>query len=87
MAGVYRPRHPERTELYRLLFHYFDQFLQEYESRFEKKYGFLQPIIKEVVERITNHLKLTFLAERAPPPHVVSLEFLMDLEAPADYFS
>ena len=51
MAGVYRPRHPERTVLYRVLFHYFDRFLTEYESRFEKEYGFLRPIIKEVVER------------------------------------
>jgi len=25
MAGVYRPRHPERTVLYRVLFHYFDR--------------------------------------------------------------
>jgi len=48
---VYRPRHPERTVLYRVLFHYFDRFLAEYESRFEKEYGFLRPIIKEVVER------------------------------------
>ena len=51
MAGVYRPRHPECTVLYRVLFQYFDQFLAEYESRFEKEYGFLRPIIKDVVER------------------------------------
>jgi hypothetical protein len=51
MAGIYRPRHPERTVLYRVLFHYFDRFLTEYEHRFEKEYGFLRPIIKEVVER------------------------------------
>ena len=51
MAGVYRPRHPERIVLYRVLFHYFDRFLAEYESRFEKEYGFLRPVIKEVVER------------------------------------
>jgi ribosomal protein S27E len=51
MEGVYRPRHPERTVLYRVLFHYFDRFLAEYESRFEKEYGFFRPIIKEVVER------------------------------------
>jgi hypothetical protein len=51
MAGMYRPRHPERTVLYRVLFHYFERFLAEYESRFEKEYGFLRPIIKEVVER------------------------------------
>jgi len=51
MAGVYRPRHPERTVLYRVLFHHFDRFLTEYESRFEREYGFLRPIVKEVVER------------------------------------
>ena len=51
MSGVYRPRHPERTVLYRVLFHYFDRFLTEYEERFEKEYGFFRPIIKEVVER------------------------------------
>ena len=34
-----------------MLFHYFDRFLSEYESRFEKEYGFLRPVIKEVVER------------------------------------
>ena len=49
-AGVYRPRHPERTVLYRVLFHHFDRFLAEYESRFEKEYGFLRSIIKEVAE-------------------------------------
>jgi hypothetical protein len=48
VAGVYRPRHPERTVLYRVLFHYFDRFLSEYENRFEREYGYLRPIIKEV---------------------------------------
>ena len=51
MAGFYRPRHPERTVLYRVLFHHFDRFLIEYESRFEKEYGFFRPIVKEAVER------------------------------------
>ncbi len=50
MAGVYRPRHPERIVLYQVLFHYFDKFLLEYEDRFEKEYGFFRPVIKEVVE-------------------------------------
>lgn len=30
MAGIYRQHHPERTVLYRLLFHYFDEFLSDY---------------------------------------------------------
>jgi len=51
VPGIYRPRHPERTVLYRVLFHHFDRFLAEYQSRFEREYGYFRPIIKEVVER------------------------------------
>jgi hypothetical protein len=51
MAGVYRPRHPERTVLYRVLAHHFDGFLAAYEDRFEREYGYFRPIVKEVVER------------------------------------
>ncbi|MFP4082199.1 MAG: transposase [Candidatus Aminicenantes bacterium] len=40
-----------------------------------------------VVDRIIHHLKLTFVAERPPPSHMVSQAFLMDSEAPAEYFS
>ena len=51
MAGVYRPRHPERTVLYRALFYHYGRFVAEYEERFEREYGFFRPIVNEVVER------------------------------------
>jgi ribosomal protein S27E len=51
VPGIYRPRHPERTVLYRVLFHHFERFLAEYEERFEKAYGYFRPIIKDVVEK------------------------------------
>ena len=51
MAGIYRQRHPERTVFYRVLFHYFDEFVAEYEDRFEKEYGYFRPVIQDVVER------------------------------------
>lgn len=51
MPEIYRPCHPERTVLYRVLFHHFDRFLAEYESLFEREYGFFLPIDKEVVKR------------------------------------
>lgn len=38
-----------------------------------------------VVDRIINHLKLTFVAERPPPPHLPYQEHLMAAEAPAEY--
>jgi ribosomal protein S27E len=34
-----------------VLFHHFERFVAEYESRFERDYGFLRPIVKDVVER------------------------------------
>jgi ribosomal protein S27E len=51
MAGIYRQRHPERTVFYRVLFHYFDEFVAEYENRFEREYGYFRSVIQEVVEK------------------------------------
>ena len=51
MAGIYRQRHPERTIFYRVMFHYFEEFVSEYENRFEREYGYFRPVIKEVVEK------------------------------------
>jgi hypothetical protein len=75
MAGVYRPRHPERTVLYRVLFHYFDRFLAEYEGRFEKEYGFFRPIVKEVVERYLDcgNPRCGFARIRCPECHAEHL--------------
>jgi len=40
-----------------------------------------------VVDKIIDHLKLTFVAERPPPPHTAYQEILMAAEAPAEYRS
>jgi len=39
-----------------------------------------------VVDRIIDHLKLTFVAERPPPPQAVSQELLMAADVSAEYF-
>jgi len=39
------------------------------------------------VDRIINHLKLTFAAERPPPPQVVQQELFMAAEARTEYLS
>jgi len=36
---VYRPRRPEKTPFYSVLFHHFDRFVGEYDFRFQKQYG------------------------------------------------
>ncbi|MDH7512250.1 MAG: hypothetical protein QHH14_04805 [Clostridiales bacterium] len=40
-----------------------------------------------VVDRIINHLKLTFVAEKPPPPLNAFQEYLMAAEAGGEYFS
>ena len=64
MAGVYRPRHPERTVLYRVLSHHFPSFLSEYESRFEWEYGYFRSVVKEVIFTIPKMLRVFFKFKR-----------------------
>ncbi len=40
-----------------------------------------------VVDRIIGHLKLTFVAERPPPPHIAYQDVLMAAETSAEYSS
>ena len=40
-----------------------------------------------VVDRIINHLKLTFVADKPPPPQGAFQELLMAAETSAEYFS
>ena len=39
-----------------------------------------------VIDRIIRHLKLTFEAERPPPPNVVQQDLLMAAEEKGEYF-
>jgi hypothetical protein len=39
-----------------------------------------------VVDRIINHLKLTFVAERPPPPHILYQELFMAAEERSEWF-
>jgi len=40
-----------------------------------------------VVDRVINHLKLTFVADRPPPPQIAYQEVLMAAESSAEYLS
>ena len=39
-----------------------------------------------VVDRIINHLKLSFVADKPPPPHIAYQELLMAAETGGEYF-
>jgi len=40
-----------RTESLRTSIRHFERFLTEHESRFEREFGHLRPVVKEAVER------------------------------------
>jgi hypothetical protein len=48
---VYRARKPKASPLWQCLSRYFDAFLAFYEARYQPRYGFLRPIIPEVVNK------------------------------------
>jgi hypothetical protein len=75
VPGIYRPRHPERSVLYRVLFHHFERFVAEYEERFEKAYGYFRPIIKDVVEKYLDcgNPRSGFARIRCPERHAEHL--------------
>ena len=44
--------------MYRVFFHHIDSFLKVYESRFEHEYGYLRPIVEEVVDKYLDCVNL-----------------------------
>ena len=83
MGRVYSQRHPERTVLYRVLFHHIFIPSSGWAEMIKKVYE-INPLIcpkcggtmrivsfiedYKVIDKIIDHLKLTFKAERPPPP-------------------
>ena len=47
----YRRRRPKESPLWQCLSRHFDMFLEVYEERYQPRYGFLRPIIPEVVNK------------------------------------
>lgn len=50
-AAVYRPRSPQSSDYYRCVQDHFEAFLQVYEERFERQYGFFRSYIQKVIYR------------------------------------
>jgi len=65
---VYHPRNPQASPLWKALSHHYDQFEHDYAERFERKYGFFRPVIREVVHEYLNcgDLKQGFARVRCP---------------------
>ncbi len=50
-AGVYRPRTPRASPLYRLIEDYFQEFTTVYDDRFARRWGYWRPVVAQVVEK------------------------------------
>ncbi|MDO8957907.1 MAG: transposase zinc-binding domain-containing protein [Deltaproteobacteria bacterium] len=50
-AAVYRPRNPQSSDYYRCVEDHFETFVQVYEERFERPYGFWRPYLQKVIDR------------------------------------
>jgi hypothetical protein len=48
--ALYKPRHPERTDFYKLLDQHFESYVRVHEERFEPRSGPLRPVVRETVE-------------------------------------
>ena len=48
--GLYQPRRPRETSLYKLTAAHFDEFEQVYPTRYQADFGFWRPVIRDVVD-------------------------------------
>jgi len=51
ISPIYRPRNPQNSAYYGCVEDNFETFEQVYEDRFERKYGFFRPYIRNVIYR------------------------------------
>jgi len=50
-SPIYRPRKPQETPYYRCVEDNFETLEPVYDERFEKKYGFFRPYVRQVIHR------------------------------------
>lgn len=84
-AGIYRPRRPQSSPLYRLLQDHFEELAGAYEERFEHLYGPWRPVVREVVEKYLDcgNLELGFARVRCEE---CGAEFLVAFSCKCRYF-
>ena len=65
---LYRPRRPEKTVFYSVLYHHYERFAAEYEERFEREYGRWRNVISQTVRKYLDcgNLKRGFARIRCP---------------------
>ncbi len=49
--GIYRQRHPEQTACYKIFENHYKSFRENYEERYEWRYGYFRTLVDEEVEK------------------------------------
>jgi len=49
--GIYLPRSPQKMPFYQCIADNLKEFVQFYDERYERQYGFWRPVIAEVIEK------------------------------------
>jgi hypothetical protein len=57
LAVAYKLRNPKNSDYYRCVEDHLETFIQVYEERFERTYGFFRPYLQEVIYRYINRLR------------------------------
>ena len=53
-AGVYKRREQEKTDFYRIVFHYHEEYAKVYPDRYEPEFGYLRKRVIEVVHKFSD---------------------------------
>jgi hypothetical protein len=69
LQGIYWPRNPQATSLYRLVEDNFDELERVWDKRYKKQHGFWRPVIRHVVEQYLTcgDLRCGFARLQCPP--------------------
>jgi hypothetical protein len=69
IGQAYRARRPKASPLWQYLSKHFEGFLDVYEERYQSRYGYLRPVIPEVVKKFLDcgNLERGFARVRCDP--------------------
>ena len=65
---LYRPRNPKASPFFKLVRDHFDKFERVYEERFQRKYGYWRPVMRNAIDKYIKcgDLREGFVRVRCP---------------------
>ena len=69
--GIYRPRSPQESPFYQCIADHLKEFVQVYDERYEREYGFWRPVVAEVIEKFLECGDLTHKAKETLAQYII----------------